>query len=244
MEKQAAFRQIVFLHSTESISGQKPFKPLALLPRDENVDIRERCDRATLKLIGHPFQPAIVGKCCTLVRSLPASRGGRKMPFQRIIAAIDESKNNQKVFDTALQLAQANQARVMLVHCISDYPAGEPVVAIPAEIGMYPRLVDSAYKAQHDWLERRLQQAQNLLQHYCEIAIREGIATDCDRRTGEVGHCLCQSAQEWGADLIVMGRRGRSGLTEALLGSASNYVLHHATCSVLVVQAGDSLQES
>ncbi len=39
-----------------------------------------------------------------------------------------------------------------------------------------------------------------------------------------------------GADLIVVGRRGRSGLSELILGSASNYVLHHAPCSVLTLQ--------
>ena len=159
------------------------------------------------------------------------------MTFHRILVAIDESKISQAIFETALKLAQANQAHLRLVHCISDYSMSEPAIAIPAEIGMYPRLVDSAYQAQHEWLERRLQEAQTLLQAHCETAIRSGVAADCDRRTGEVGYCLCQAAKEWEADLIVMGRRGRRGLTEVFLGSASNYVLHHATCSVLVVQS-------
>ncbi|MDB9482953.1 universal stress protein, partial [Dolichospermum circinale CS-537/05] len=35
--------------------------------------------------------------------------------------------------------------------------------------------------------------------------------------------------------LIMMGRRGRSGLAEFFLGSQSNYVLHHAPCSVQIV---------
>ncbi|MFM7578374.1 MAG: universal stress protein, partial [Microcystaceae cyanobacterium] len=36
-------------------------------------------------------------------------------------------------------------------------------------------------------------------------------------------------------DVIVVGHRGRWGLSEILLGSVSNYVFHHAHCPVLVV---------
>ncbi|MGQ9872468.1 universal stress protein [Leptodesmis sp.] len=39
-----------------------------------------------------------------------------------------------------------------------------------------------------------------------------------------------------GADLILIGNRGHTGLKELFLGSASNYVLHHAPCSVLTVK--------
>lgn len=47
---------------------------------------------------------------------------------------------------------------------------------------------------------------------------------------------ICELARNWNADLIILGRRGRTGLSELLLGSVSNYVLHHAPCSVLTVQ--------
>ena len=47
---------------------------------------------------------------------------------------------------------------------------------------------------------------------------------------------ICNAAISWQADLIIMGRRGRTGLSELFLGSVSNYVLHHAPCAVLVVQ--------
>ena len=46
---------------------------------------------------------------------------------------------------------------------------------------------------------------------------------------------ICELAKFWNADLIIMGRRGRSGLAEVFLGSESNYVLHHAPCSVQIV---------
>jgi glycosyltransferase involved in cell wall biosynthesis len=40
----------------------------------------------------------------------------------------------------------------------------------------------------------------------------------------------------WDADLVVMGRRGLSGIKEMFLGSVSNYIIHHVPCSVLIVQ--------
>ena len=62
---------------------------------------------------------------------------------------------------------------------------------------------------------------------------------------------ICDIASAWNADLIVMGRHGRLGLEELLMGSVSNYVTHHAHCAVLVLglpsdsrEVGDSnLQE-
>jgi len=45
-------------------------------------------------------------------------------------------------------------------------------------------------------------------------------------------------------DLVVVGRRGRSGLSEIFLGSVSNYVLHHAASSVLVVYAQPPVQKA
>jgi nucleotide-binding universal stress UspA family protein len=40
-----------------------------------------------------------------------------------------------------------------------------------------------------------------------------------------------------GADLLVVGSRGRGGLTSALLGSVSQNCAHHATCPVLIIRA-------
>jgi nucleotide-binding universal stress UspA family protein len=57
-----------------------------------------------------------------------------------------------------------------------------------------------------------------------------------DCQLGEAGSLICKAAQNWGTDLIVIGRRGHRWLSEILLGSVSNYVVHHALCSVLVVQ--------
>lgn len=39
-----------------------------------------------------------------------------------------------------------------------------------------------------------------------------------------------------GAELLVLGSRGRGGLREMLLGSVSNQCVHHATCPVTIVR--------
>jgi nucleotide-binding universal stress UspA family protein len=104
-------------------------------------------------------------------------------------------------------------------------------------------LVSQAYQTQSIRFEEQLRHIQLLLQRYCQIATQQGVKVESDYRTVEPGQGLCQAAQRWGADLIVMGRRGRKGLTEALLGSVSNHVLHHASCAVLVIQAEQSVSE-
>ena len=43
-------------------------------------------------------------------------------------------------------------------------------------------------------------------------------------------------AEELGAGLIVMGSRGFGGIRRALMGSASDSVVRHAHCPVLVVR--------
>jgi nucleotide-binding universal stress UspA family protein len=39
-----------------------------------------------------------------------------------------------------------------------------------------------------------------------------------------------------GADLVVMGSRGRGGFKAAVLGSVANQVTHHAPCPVVVLR--------
>jgi nucleotide-binding universal stress UspA family protein len=48
---------------------------------------------------------------------------------------------------------------------------------------------------------------------------------------------IVERAKELDADLIIMGAKGRSGLSRLLLGSVSHYVLHRAACSVMIVRA-------
>jgi nucleotide-binding universal stress UspA family protein len=104
-------------------------------------------------------------------------------------------------------------------------------------LGMNAELMNQAYQAQHLRLESQEKQASGLLKNYCDAAAKQGLQVEFDcKMDGDPGHSICESAHNWGADLIVLGRRGRTGFAEAFLGSVSNYVVHHASCSVFVIQ--------
>jgi Universal stress protein UspA and related nucleotide-binding proteins len=53
---------------------------------------------------------------------------------------------------------------------------------------------------------------------------------------GHAGIKITELCKENGYSLIVMGRRGLSGVKELLLGSVSNYVLHYAQCPTLIIK--------
>ncbi len=55
-------------------------------------------------------------------------------------------------------------------------------------------------------------------------------------RLGDPGQISCDRAEELGAELIVVGSHGRTGLTRMLLGSVAERVVRLAHCQVLVVK--------
>jgi nucleotide-binding universal stress UspA family protein len=55
---------------------------------------------------------------------------------------------------------------------------------------------------------------------------------------GDPASTICGLAAELGVQAIIIGTRGRGGLTRALLGSVSDYVVRNAPCTVIVTRAG------
>ena len=61
---------------------------------------------------------------------------------------------------------------------------------------------------------------------------------------GPANRAIVEEAEDWGADLIVMGTHGYGFWNRAMLGSVSNSVVHHAPCSVLVVRPTPASKEA
>ena len=65
---------------------------------------------------------------------------------------------------------------------------------------------------------------------------KAGFQVESSVRPGQVRPMVVDVARKWRADLIVVGSHGRTGLGRILLGSVSDYVAHHAPCSVQIVR--------
>lgn len=160
------------------------------------------------------------------------------MGFKQILVAIDPLPLSVKVFDQALELAQKEGARLMIFHCFSNQVAGDTATLIDAGTGMslYPSGLGSLQQLDYENLQRETKQVETWLETFWQKATDQGVPAEFDYKAGDPGVQICDLARSWSADLIVIGRRGHTGLAEMLLGSVSNHVIHHASCSVLVVQ--------
>lgn len=160
------------------------------------------------------------------------------MKYQKILVAIDHSPEAEVVFEQALELAQKQDASLMVFHCLPVETQG---------VGYYGdifgrELLDFSRLIQEK-LRKESEEARQWLASYCQKATAQGVPTEWTCQVGDAGSAIRELAKNWGADLVVLGRRGRRGLAEMILGSVSNHVVHHVPCSVLVVQGFSSKDE-
>ncbi|OUL17377.1 universal stress protein [Nostoc sp. 106C] len=155
--------------------------------------------------------------------------------FTKILVAIDRSPMGKQVFEQALALAKVTGANLMLLHVLSAEEDGSPYAPLLSNFDYYPGVGSQSFEHYQKQWDNFKNEGIQLLQSLCAQANTSGINAEFTQQVGSPGRLISQLAANWGADLIVMGRRGRSGLKELFLGSVSNYVLHHAPCSVHVV---------
>jgi nucleotide-binding universal stress UspA family protein len=156
--------------------------------------------------------------------------------FNKILIAVDSSNMGQKVFQEGLAIAKTNQAEVLLIHVLSAEEENSPLPIPPDITEFYPaagnELTLESWRQQWELYETK---GVEMLQQYVEKAEKQGVTVTSQQIAGSPGKTICQVAKKNNIELIVIGHRGLRGISEFLLGSVSNYVLHHAHCSVLMV---------
>jgi nucleotide-binding universal stress UspA family protein len=75
-----------------------------------------------------------------------------------------------------------------------------------------------------------------LTKHVRAIGLDPSVRVTCHAVHRSPARGLIEAAE--GADLVVVGARGRGGFKGLLLGSVSDQVVHHAPCPVTVIRSG------
>lgn len=160
--------------------------------------------------------------------------------FRKILVALDLSPASQTVLEKGLSLAQAYDASLLLLHVLSAEEEGSPI-PIPVNMDeIYPamgsELTIEVWQEQWQTFEK---EGLEILEKRRQQAVSLGINCQAEQILGSPGKTICQRGKQDAMDIIVVGHRGRWGLSEILLGSVSNYVFHHAHCCVFVVPTPD-----
>ena len=119
------------------------------------------------------------------------------------------------------------------------YPPGTTVRVLSAVERVTPPAAEVWYDAGGS-LERTREeltrQAEQLAAGVAETMRASGLTAETAVRDGDPRSVIVDEADEWGADLIVVGSHGYTGLKRWLLGSVAQSVVSHAPCSVEVVR--------
>ena len=137
--------------------------------------------------------------------------------IKKILIAIDNGPAIEKIASKAFHLAQQVHAAIALVSIV-DTPAVimESGISVADEI----HILKNDFKKGHQLL------IENVFKDY-QVQTFLG--------EGKPFEEILRVADEWEADLIVLGTHGRTGLSHVLMGSVAEKVIRHTTKPVLII---------
>jgi nucleotide-binding universal stress UspA family protein len=120
------------------------------------------------------------------------------------------------------------------------WPPGSEVKIVSVTEPFQPYLIEAYALPMNYWVEME-QSARRQAKQAVEMAAekfneRQGVAISKEVLKGNPKSTIVDEAEKWGADLIIMGSHGYTGLRRMLLGSVSQAVASHAKCSVEIVR--------
>ncbi len=137
--------------------------------------------------------------------------------YQHVLVAVDLSEQSKNLVYKAVALAQANDAKLSLIHAV------EP-------LHTYGTFMALDYSEVHAQAREHAEAVMKTLTESVAIPVENCIVVD-----GRPQDLIHQVTKDKCVDLIVIGSHGRQGIS-LLLGSTANAVLHGSTCDVLAVR--------
>lgn len=142
--------------------------------------------------------------------------------IRQLLVAVDFSKVSANAFVYAAELARRLQAGLKVVH------------AVPMQAASLPMEGGAVYL--EDLQAKQVEEAKLKLAEFVQANLAAGGNIEQCVRSGDPATEINRAAEELGADLIVVGTHGRTGLGHLLMGSVAESVLREADVPVLCVR--------
>lgn len=150
--------------------------------------------------------------------------------LQTLLVGTDLSDRGRIGVEAAVKLAdQLGFSRIHVLHVV-DLPLRSSVLGLP--YALPTAVVDTLAKSLIEDAEKRLSQ---LELPACQAQMTRAAAF------GIPAEQLTKTAQEIGADLILVTSRGLGGVTRFVLGSLANSLIRTAHCPVMVIREGEKV---
>jgi len=135
---------------------------------------------------------------------------------EKLLLATDGSQFSEGAIREAIRLAKKCSSKLSAITVIETNPEYETIA---------PQLLEKSEKAAREHLEAVKARAK-----------KEGVDCGTSILEGEDSyHYISDEAAKNKISMIVMGRRGRTGLKRLVMGSTTARVIGHAPCNVLIV---------
>jgi nucleotide-binding universal stress UspA family protein len=151
--------------------------------------------------------------------------------FHKILVPLDGSPLAEEALTTAMAVAKANQAEVLLLRSIQPVYTMMPVVA-----GEYEWI----------WPEYAREDSRREIRDYLNGVKARFECVECPFQIialeGDPASDIVDTAEEEQVDLIVMSTHGQTGVRRAVFGSVTERVLHSVACPVLVTRSEEPIR--
>jgi nucleotide-binding universal stress UspA family protein len=141
--------------------------------------------------------------------------------FKTILVPIDFSEHSAAALETAVEIAKAFGSKIRLLHCYQILPGGVSPYGVALPSNYYDDIRKAAERQLQEWQERFAPG---------DVEVESTLMSEFP------SHAIALTAEEIGADLIVMGTRGLSGIKHVMLGSVAERTVRIAPCPVLTVK--------
>jgi nucleotide-binding universal stress UspA family protein len=138
----------------------------------------------------------------------------------QILVATDLSDAALPAVAAAAEVAARRKASLTIIHC-RESPAPDAESSTHRTTRKAPQIEDAG-----------------MLEGFKQLAMREGVSGRVDVVEGEPREAIVRKAEQLEAELIVVGTRGRTGLSRIMFGSVAETVARSASCPVLAVRQG------